>query len=290
MEGWDMVCQLGVSKLDHSGRKTTARALEGRMVRFLSSFTRQPTALRSAMRRTNTVLSGGACLAFLQPSPSWSPTDLDFYCPDQGYEQFCHFLIEELGGRTELSHGAFDDDNPYSAKQLGFSHRRVIKTQEATFDVMRSIHATPFTPIAKFDNTLLMNYLSADELCIAYPWTFDDRVGIMSSHGVSDTRRKLYVDRGYRLLDSSLAYWGEQYESVCTPHGHCARALRCFGDKHSLRLKFQQEIIVGSDISPPIPDLSTVWVFGGAPCGNSTCNQRVERYSQTVRNVRRGEY
>lgn len=75
-------------------------------------------------------------------------------------------------------------DPPYDKLYPGVHECCVICVHPAfIFDIMRSNTASPLTAIAHTPTTLLMNFIGTDYLSIAYPWTFDDNTGIITSRG-----------------------------------------------------------------------------------------------------------
>ena len=72
---------------------------------------------------------------------------------------------------------------------------------------MRSTVISPLTAVAHAPSTRLMNYISANHFCVAYPWSFDDDAGILTSRcDVSTTHQELYTQRDYTLSPDPISY------------------------------------------------------------------------------------
>lgn len=69
---------------------------------------------------------------------------------------------------------------PFDKLPISTSARRVINALRAKIDVLHSTTITRLTRIVHTNSTLVMNYISSASVCIAYPWSFHDKAGIIS--------------------------------------------------------------------------------------------------------------
>ena len=292
MHGWDIVALLGLSMLGRRGAQATARCMEGRLLLFLSEFADNPKEFRDEMRRNVAVLAGDCALAFLKGVPVDRTTmNVTIYCADQGFDQFCVFLVGKLGGVIEHhmsdvpapSGPVYAADPPYNRLHIGIHERCIITTHRSTFDVMRSTTGTPLSAVAHAPSTLLMNYVGADRLCIAYPWTFDDDTAILSTRGDATEHHRIFCEQhGYTLHDDAASYWGSIFQNVCVPHGYCPKTLRWFDDDYSLSLRYSSNAAYGKR-EPVRHSIGAYWVFGGKPCEGARCCVSVQPFVDTMK-------
>lgn len=281
---------MGFAMVSMYGRVMVARALESKRTTFLHQFIHDVGHFVQVMRDTCAVLGGSVCLAILQGSTRWVPSDLDVFCPRDSYKMFCIYLIDKLGGKVGR-HQDIDDIircHPHDCPS-GVFDRRIIHTSTVTFDVMCSNSLTATEPVANSYATHLMNFISADAVCIAYPWMFTERVCVTRSdvegHDLGLHLRK-YADRGYRIQPGWQESPSYRLQERCSGNGHCCKALRYLGDADCLSVTFEYPHSLVNLYTPvhlppfgtPPPDLAwtTAWVWGGNPCNKGSCMLYVE--------------
>lgn len=271
------------------------RTLDHRRTSFLALYTHDVPGLMAVLRDTRSVIGGSACLAVLNRVGDWVPNDLDVFCPRDGYETCCVYLIDRLHGQviTHLDEDDLNSERPGDCPE-GVCDRRVIRTKFGLFDVMCSSTLTATEPIAHAFSSHLMNFISADSICVAYPWSFNNRCGTTRARDTGHSCREItdsYVRRDYyfppRLRDQLR---GRQVGG-CPRNGYCARQLRYFGDKHCLTVTFPQYgkvvILCNPTAMPSMPEAeeetawSSAWVFGGKGCGEE-CIGNFDSYVNAV--------
>ncbi|EIW54148.1 uncharacterized protein TRAVEDRAFT_89234, partial [Trametes versicolor FP-101664 SS1] len=170
----------------------------------LSDFVEDTAGLRATLRLLGSVISGSFALAFLSPGyPHLSDIkDLDIYVPKDYALRFMMYLIN-AEGYVHMSTSRI----PYGQN---VAHALVITLQRAgqRIDIIPSINASPLFPISFFWASHLMNYLTADSFCAAYPeYTFAQRA-VLSPVQLIDHRYpspeivrviRKYEDRGYQF-------------------------------------------------------------------------------------------
>ncbi|PSR87070.1 hypothetical protein PHLCEN_2v5256 [Hermanssonia centrifuga] len=268
-EAWDIDRVVGLTLLSPHASAIAGEAMLNKFRSRLATVTDDVDAFLHAMRLSGACLSGGRALSIVDNKATFEGVDWDFYCPFEGFDAFCIFLVERLKGTTvELGPLA----QAHYVSMVGICGFRRISTERGVFDVMRSETATPLLPLPYFHSTLLVNYISADSLCVAYPLGLLSRNGVTQSRSLSEHATAglaKYRSRGYEFHDVPWT-WDPRKEGRCYEHGHCSRAVRYFGDEYCFTVKFPNR-------SPPsvLPilggKLTCAWVWGGYGCGHADC-------------------
>ncbi|PSR75527.1 hypothetical protein PHLCEN_2v9092 [Hermanssonia centrifuga] len=280
---WGLLDILGLLLSSNEGQTVATRALAFTWKASLATVTDDVDLFLHYMRRTGACLSGGKCLSILDRAATWTAADWDFYCPHEGFDSFCLFLLHQLDGVTTHHtdwYGYDSNGNPYSTD--GICERRRIRTDRATFDVMRSSSSSAFHPIAYFHSTLVMNYITADSFCIAYPnSTLVRKIGLIQSRQLrpqASSALQKYRGRGYHFYREARQFIAAP-STECLPHGYCTRTRRFFGDKHCISVTFGDTStsthVVGSR-------LTTSWVFGGVACTTACSAVLLRHHAESV--------
>lgn len=307
MRTWTLQELMGLAELSPHGRILVEIALRTAWEDCLRTITPEPSAMRSAMRRTGTVLSGSCALAFLDRGSTWAPTDFDFYCPAHTFEDFCTFIVAELGGTvtthtaTPVSTGrltnsydganaahddAAHDSYLHRSTTTTIIERRVICVGSAVLDVLRSAAPTALLPIPAFHSTIVVNFVSADGFVVAYPWSLSKKSSILAARPLtrSDlTAVQKYRGRGYTFFDHAREFCPEGSTAECASHGYCPHVVRHFGDTHCLAFTWEKQGRCGilHLLFSGMP-VAACWVWGGRGCGNSTCNSDTAPIVSTI--------
>lgn len=285
---WGVLPLYGYSLQGLSSRRIVALCMQLRVNGFLGLYVPDAIAFRNIMRATGTVLSSEAALSFLlqQNDPSLR---LQFFCPHHGFDEFIQFIIVELRGRIEY-HGtlyplppdpADGDITPPLPDALppAVEQQVIIRTDLAVFDVVQSTTCTPLTPIAHFGLTALIHFISADAVCMAYPFDIEDRRAVVAPEISNPHLLERYAGLGFTLYDSAVDRWSAQ--DICAPHGYCPRSTRHFADSNAITLHLNALPMPAAN---PLHGLSHAvgWVFGGEACRSAYCNCVVSRQVDTV--------
>lgn len=275
----DMLALAGIACISTYGQALAAKTVQDRWMALISCIAPDihGATFLAVMRDTNTTLSGGAAAMFLQPTSSWKPGDFDFFCARPGYETFCVYLIDILHG-TVITHETQDDlrgkSNTYECQ--GIVDRHVIQTKHATFDVLCAEGCTPLTAVAQFYSTHLMNSVSADAVCMAYPAAFFNNSGIVRGGtracGVVEGIAK-WGERGFRMADNVDDLLRQRDGGECSASGHCPQDFRFFGDKHCLTFHFNRALATdggqaGCNLNQVNFRWTAGWIFEGQPCAH----------------------
>lgn len=268
---WHTFSLCGLAEKDPRANELVARCLEQRVLTFFSTFTDDPLAFRAALAETRTVISGSSVVSFIINRALWETDNINLYCPQHTFERFCDFLVEELHAR-ELPNTTVSGRLPLRLPTI--DHRELV-TARTRFSVTRSPDATPVTVIASSDITVTMNFLTANSLHIAYPWLLDNRKILARPGAVRPSLLARWQTRGFTLSSSAAGAWNTEVPSDiprCAPQGCCPSAIRYFDDDHCVVLRFgdaDEDSDRDKDLGGRV--LSAAWVFGGSPCGSTSC-------------------
>ncbi|TDL18182.1 hypothetical protein BD410DRAFT_753461, partial [Rickenella mellea] len=192
------------------------------------------------MRDYEAVVSGCHALEFIMPSPDvpWTlaAADLDLYVP-LGLEQpFIDFLeiFEGYDCKPRTRPASRKDLVRLSIYPNTFSSMFTLHHPDTkrSIDIIVSCDASPLSPIFQFHSTPVMNWITADAVCSAYPlYTFASR-GIVNPLVLADDEylpsslRAIYKYRRHRHFDFQLdpSPWLGWHD--------CSRPLMC---PHSVR-------------------------------------------------------
>lgn len=225
----DIIALSALHRRDHRGHELSCAVIGHRLRSLLRDITDDPDRLLDEMRTQHTILSGSACLVFLTQNKTFIPADYDFYCAFQTFPQFYTFIATILHGklihRTTLHPDLDDplemDTDPRELQQTGLHERCIFLVGNVQVDVMRSATASPVTPLGHCDNTLLVNYVTADVVCAAYPRSLDDAAAVTASSENTDDHIQLYKNRGYTVFRTPIEYRSETPPGLCALHGYC---------------------------------------------------------------------
>lgn len=236
----------------------------------LRTFVNDPRAFRSLMRLLGAVLSGSFALSFLARDDSckFTPNDLDLYLPRKYVRRFALYLVEVEGYALLEKRKA-----PY-----GMAHHIVIALGKGSsrIELIPSTSESALLPIANFWSTHVMNYISADTFCVAYPeLTFNNR-GVLSPVRLIDLRHtsshiitliQKYAARGFDIRTRRYA-WDEAWPpSPCTSDASCPRQRRFFGDRFCVTGTLSRNY-EDCGFSRALPsELTVLWWGGGDACG-----------------------
>lgn len=144
-----------------------------------------------------------------------------------------------------------------------------ISTPIATFEVFHSISMAPVQPIPYFWMTLLMNFITANTICIAYPRLMFAKYGFFN--GCTFTfeemelqykyhRRRYTLQNNARFLDLYCCSWHRSSAA-------CPMTRRYFGDPHCCTITFDR---MSKPLSTAPDGVMALWLIGGV-CEDGYC-------------------
>ena len=268
---------LGLNSLPPSGPPIAQRALCRWRDELFAQVSQEPERFRDELRSCAGVIAGSAVLRSLERPPfesgPWEPRKYDVFIPKSCLRNFCTFLETECEG-VVVGRTLFDDtDSCY------VTEKRTVKTPAATLCVFATLDPCPLVAVAASSIDIQMSFVSADALCVAYPWSVYFKTAAIrpsnATHGsvvpAPDRVVESYVRRGYTFRVSVPNQYGH-----CLEHGMCPKSTRHFGDLHCLTVVFAKD--KESSLIPSANNLYTTasWRLGGAPCGNRACAYHVQ--------------
>ncbi|KAI0713925.1 hypothetical protein C8Q76DRAFT_693686 [Earliella scabrosa] len=150
--------------------------LQHRHAVFFGRLTSDIQGLLSVMRETNAIATSSAAFAFLTDTEH--PYPFPFCVPYQSHQPFIHHLKYACGFQVESEKTPGHHTTPYcfvsvSSTLGGIS--RVFNLRQDNVRIVVGVTGDPLTdgvcsvPVAFSSSTFLMNYLTADGFCSAYP-------------------------------------------------------------------------------------------------------------------------
>lgn len=235
---------------------------------------------RDKMRATESLISGSLALRLVDRTADWKVGDMDLYVPQHHFSSFVAYLLQ-------IEHYDFDPDfvgNHHTWYKPGIL--RVTKLRrpgtKVSIDVICSQTDSAAFPLAHYYGTHVLNYISWDSFCCAYPkMTTVGQALLMPLHliegyippGRTVSCIKKYGERGFDFRYNPKQ-WDE--ERVCKGGFECPQSVRTMSDRGCLHWQFSdsEDTIIGDDGTVVEPDpyldpfnFGVVWRIGGLPCG-----------------------
>lgn len=247
--------------------------LNSRIDGVLRQYFTSAVNFRGALRSTKSVIAGSCVLNLLdiERAKYWTPNDLDIYCPSE-------YTLRMVWYLCQVEHYNVSDVHisSYSGDSAGFKRVVHLEKEDRRIDVIQSATLSALHPIPFFWGTHLVNYISADSFCLAYPTLTLQGRGLLNPISLIEYRYvrqrtldvlRKYESRGYDFRLHPTA-WGADPTTECDGREGCPRAVRYFGDRccltGSLRVA-RDTLYIPSD---PVDRPRTVrWWRGGDACG-----------------------
>ncbi|KAI9067793.1 hypothetical protein FKP32DRAFT_1543326, partial [Trametes sanguinea] len=118
------------------------------------------------LRVTRSVLSGSTVLHMLdlERASTWAPGDLDIYAPIHHAARVVAYLISAEGYTVDHTNAFY-----YSPDGVGLQSVVHLRRGDTHIDVIQSATRSSLHPIPHFWASHLINYVTADSFCMAYP-------------------------------------------------------------------------------------------------------------------------
>ncbi|TDL13366.1 hypothetical protein BD410DRAFT_702549, partial [Rickenella mellea] len=171
---------LPLSALSQSLRARVKFCYEADLESLLRHFVEQPGAFRDKLRSTNSIITGSAALAFVDPSlTDWSSphcvNDLDIFCLERYFIPMVIYLLTEEGYEPDPhctqpnTHMGEYTCNPSISSTICL--KKKTKYGDRLVDVVQCSDGvtSAFRPITCFHSTAVMNWLTADSITVTYP-------------------------------------------------------------------------------------------------------------------------
>ncbi len=260
--------------------KAAAAFLVGRYHRLLKHHFADVSGFRSLLRMTGAVISGSAALYTLdsERAHGWRPKDIDIYVSLEYAGRVAAYLTEVENYVHSWTHKS---RSRYTRDSAGFTEVVHFENVDGMqIDLIKSSTHSALYPIPYFWSTHVMNYLTADSFCVAYPTLTLHGRGLMNPVALVDMQyphaRTLsviekYQQRGYDFRLYGHA-WDADPEVECAQERDpgCPRTIRYFGDPHCLTGTFsdtRQAARFALSRAQPNTKLLVRWWRGGHACG-----------------------
>ncbi|KAI9067023.1 hypothetical protein FKP32DRAFT_1601418 [Trametes sanguinea] len=207
--------------------RTASHALTLRYHAALLPFVKNPSDFRNILRLTCSVISGSIALHVLDidRASTWTPTDLDIYTPNYSAIQIISYLCKIEG------YNIVDHPDHYSFPAGGYDCIFHLRRGNSHIDVIQSNTRSALQPIPYFWATHVMNYLTSDSFCIAYPdLTLDGKSLLNPIHLIDRLHPSTtvihnihkYSERGYTFRTRPTA-WANDTTAPCNDPAACPR-------------------------------------------------------------------
>ena len=269
---------IGLMSLPPIGPTLASRALLRWRDQFFASLSKHPERFRHYLRECAGLVSGSAILHAVgavseSGSSAWAKSSTDLFLPVTSFRTFCDYLISREEGvvveRVDYTPGP----------SVYVSQRRIIRTSAAVLCVYCTTDSCPLVAVAASHLDIQLSFISADTLCLAYPWSVARMEASFRTTSpdtiqpiINESTRK-YAARGYRIRTPMQSSSGP-----CRPYGTCPKSSRYFGDEHCLTIAFPEAGADGGSGPRSRTGLfqTALWTHGGPPCGNPTCLYSVQ--------------
>lgn len=235
-------------------------------------------AFRSTMRLYGAVISGSFALQFLRMNDGcdFIPGDLDIYVPRAYTNRMLAYLIGVEGYSYVTTRRV-----PYGVNE---AHDVVIIVSKPglTVDIIPSMTNSALYPLSHFWASHLVNYISADTFCVAYPeLTFWGR-SLLSPFQLVDLRHPSghilslidkYHQRAFDFRIRTYA-WDDHARDVCDADPGCPRVQRFFGDRMCAVGRLSRNRTDCGYVRGLPSNATVAWWRGGQPC-SAECDHPV---------------
>ncbi|KAI0062079.1 hypothetical protein BV25DRAFT_1916371 [Artomyces pyxidatus] len=186
--------------------------LQSRWNVTLTSYVSSPDAFRDMLRMTRSVVSGSTVLQFVlqgtQHEHNWAANDLDIYCPLTTAVILFDYLLSVEKFRVKQRIISRDRSQGVSSEYNNGAISCVTTLITPTgrkVDIITATRNSPLLPITYFWGTLVINYISADDICITYPRLTLSGTGLLNPVRIPAPKVLVciekYTNRGFLLSD-----------------------------------------------------------------------------------------
>ncbi|KAI0349060.1 hypothetical protein OH77DRAFT_232328 [Trametes cingulata] len=264
--------------------------LNARYDGLLSKYVSKPAEFRAVLHMPKAVVSGSAALHILDVDGrgAWEPKDIDVYTPIGMSMRFVKYLEGEgfRVAQCQSSSESYQDD------YAGF--KTVVHAVKGTLtvDVIQSTTLSALHPLPYFWSTHVMNFLTADSFCIAYPAFTLQGLGLTNPIALDDRRyprqRTLDVMAKYKARSYDFRLhphaWEADVHAKCRQAEGCPLSIRWFGDRFCLMGSLIAVDMTLDGTASLLPDNTRTvrWWRGGDACGGQCLHTKPSRFHGAV--------
>ncbi|KAI0043917.1 hypothetical protein FA95DRAFT_1479777, partial [Auriscalpium vulgare] len=222
---------------------------------------------REILRVTGSIVSGSHALYFALRNTEWhqwQPSDLDVYCPVAAGLDLVEYLVRREG--YKISNPFEDSETRCLYQDVGGIATVVTlrRTSGQKVDIIVGTGPSALATLTHFWGTAVINFISADTICVTYP-----RLTLRGVCCISTRRHRVhrlrvcvlkYVARGF-IVGGFSVNGVRSFHASDDPY--CPHTERSFFDNACLTIHFGRD--------PPAirgtPCVHPVWGYGGNNCG-----------------------
>ncbi|KAG1844559.1 hypothetical protein C8R48DRAFT_735493 [Suillus tomentosus] len=218
------------------------------------------------LKFTDSIVSGSTALNLIMPqSQHFATHDVDIYVT----EKYEHVVVEYLKHQEEYT--VADKINP-KAEYDDSAIARIYKLENGgkKIDIIVTHRECAIAPVLQFHSTVVMNYITADDIVCMYPkWTCD-RKGFINPRLYMEDKTNLrtvealmkYTKRGFRLCAEPFQLGAHN----CNRSIDCPHATRTTVDERMFNWNINNGIAIGTAMMDCWEVPIIVWSLGGHGC------------------------
>jgi hypothetical protein len=236
-------------------RKWRSHVVRNQITALFRLFVPAPHDLLDVMRQTDTIVSGSSIVWLLDGFPgSWSPGDLDVYCPPGEGPKLIEFF-QTQGYVTDPSHSPNDSSFFKNSK---LSSATVMKDGNLKIDVLETATVSTLDSVLWYHSTVVMNYISWNEIAVLYPALTLQKLAIVQDATTQrgDAWIAKYEGRSYVMYYS--------WDLLSGVLECCPSILRTNRDRYTLIIEFDDWVSTR-------PPLLESWNFMGGFQAHARC-------------------
>lgn len=176
--------------------------------------------LRHALRISGAVISGSAALLAICRA-NFLPNDLDLYVSEFDDFNMLREFLSSCGYASVMERRTGPSSSQYSTKFISRVETFTNEKQTRVIQVIYSVRHAAIAPILNFHSTLLMNYVSAENVVCLYPTLTLIREGKrLNKKTKALTAYSKYTERGFNLLPQNAQEKDDELyslTSICSP-------------------------------------------------------------------------
>lgn len=197
-----------------------------------------------ALHTFNAVITGNFVLTLIDPLQRQTFSSIDVIVGREEYGAFKHWL--------EVHESSYEEDRPDQILGLhkdGYHDAVLMTCAGGYIRVIQSVARSPLFTIPHYYSSHLMNYISSDRICVAYPTLTYARQGILVTASAATTTYT--VQRREELFPFAVG---------CSPQVSCGDVVRSFTDDFASTIHFRDDVV------HPVDHDVVYWRIGGPPC------------------------
>ena len=275
--------QLAILHEDIYWHTAVVEALNRDYTQVLAPYTDDPSAFRSMLRDTGSIVSGSTALwFFLRMRTTWTPGDMDLITPYATFDTVLAYIMSLPGANP-----VFYKPDDYLLLP-SYCKRQRIRTPGGYIDIVQSRTDSPFTVVSGYWSTHVMNALTADAFWSAYPSHTLNMKGIYNhtpKGGCYTSAVDKHIERGFRISSEPEFALNVDIAHTCDGYIGCPRRYRVWGDQFTLKVPFAHASVPVL-MKSMAGTFTAGWHLGAPGCGGSKCLSGADYHGTCLQWVR----